>query len=89
MSKSNYTYEYKTILRRLRDARHNAGYTQREVASKLGRHQSFISKIESGERRIDVVELAELMRIYKTPLDMRLSDILSGSYNAKPVKKGK
>ena len=37
----------------------NAGLTQAEVARKLRRHQSFISTVESGQRRIDVVELLD------------------------------
>jgi transcriptional regulator with XRE-family HTH domain len=37
-----------------------AGLTQSEVATRLGRYQSFIANIESGQRRIDVVELLDL-----------------------------
>ena len=40
--------------------REESGLTQVEVAAKLGRHQPFISNIESGQRRIDVVELLDL-----------------------------
>jgi transcriptional regulator with XRE-family HTH domain len=43
-------------------ARKDAGLTQAEVASKLERPQSYISKYESGERRLDVVEFLELAR---------------------------
>jgi transcriptional regulator with XRE-family HTH domain len=49
-----------------------AGLTQVEVANRLERPQSFVSKIESGERRVDVVELSELARIYRRPLDFFL-----------------
>lgn len=48
----------------LKDARQGAGLTQQEVARKLGRPQSFVSKCESGERRVDVVELLDFLRIY-------------------------
>ena len=41
--------------------------TQKEVADKLGKPQSFISKIESVERRLDVVELKRFIKIYKKP----------------------
>ena len=59
---------YRRFLVRLRQARTEAGLTQVEVARRLGRLQSFVSKCESGERRVDVVELAALARLYRKPL---------------------
>jgi transcriptional regulator with XRE-family HTH domain len=50
----------------LREARQKAGLTQVEAAKKLGCRQTFISKIECGERRIDVVEFVVMMRVYGT-----------------------
>ena len=50
-----------------------AELTQVEVAHKLRRPQSFVSKIESGERRVDVVELTELARVYRKSLDFFVS----------------
>ena len=41
-----------------------AGLTQTEVARHFGGHASFVSKIESGERRIDVIELVDFCKIY-------------------------
>ena len=41
--------------------------TQEEVAAKLKVEQSWVSKVERGVRRIDVVELARFARIYKKP----------------------
>ena len=60
--------EYTRFLSRLRAAREGAGLTQVEVARRLRVPQSFVSKCESGERRVDVVELAALARIYRRPL---------------------
>lgn len=60
---------YRLFLRRLREARLAAGLTQAEVAAELGRPQSFVSKCESGERRIDVVELTEFARLYRKDLN--------------------
>jgi len=56
--------DYAAFLRRLRRARERAGLSQTEAARKLGRPQSFISKCESGERRVDVVEMKAFARIY-------------------------
>lgn len=45
------------FLRCLREARGRAGLTQVELAGKLGQTQSFVSKCERGERRLDMVEV--------------------------------
>ena len=44
-------------------ARKTAGLTQAELALRLGCHQSFVARLESGERRVDVVELIVLARV--------------------------
>jgi transcriptional regulator with XRE-family HTH domain len=59
----------------LRQARLDAGLRQEDVRRSIGGvYQSYISKIESGERRIDFVELAELAALYKKPLTYFLSE---------------
>jgi transcriptional regulator with XRE-family HTH domain len=60
MPKSLYRPEHDRLLRLLREARLAAGLTQGEVAERLGRPQSFVSKVESGERRLDVLEFCDL-----------------------------
>lgn len=65
MSKSIYSKDYKEIINRLKTARIEIGLAQQEVADKLGKPQSFISKIESGERRLDVAEIKKFAAIYK------------------------
>jgi transcriptional regulator with XRE-family HTH domain len=55
---------YKLFLGRLREARLAVGLTQAEAAATLRRPQSYVSKCESGERRVDVVELTEFARLY-------------------------
>jgi transcriptional regulator with XRE-family HTH domain len=64
MSKSQYTIRYERLLQSLRAARREAGLTQAQVAKHLHVYASFVSKIESGERRLDVVELADFCRLY-------------------------
>jgi transcriptional regulator with XRE-family HTH domain len=63
-----YLREYKAFLKRLRQAREDAGLTQAEVARDLFRPQSFVSKSESGERRVDFVELQHFAKLCKKPL---------------------
>ncbi|PIR73118.1 MAG: hypothetical protein COV26_00235, partial [Candidatus Nealsonbacteria bacterium CG10_big_fil_rev_8_21_14_0_10_36_23] len=67
--KSIYSKEYKGVVDKLKKARQKAGLKQEEVASKLKKPQSFISKIESGERRVDVAELKQLAKIYKKDIN--------------------
>ena len=64
MEKSQHTRKYAQLLEALRQARKRAGLTQVEVAKKLRTYRTYVSKCESGERRIDAVELAEFCRLY-------------------------
>jgi len=64
MVKSIHTKEYAYFVERLRKARFEAGLTQVQVAKKLGRPQSHISNVESGQQRVDVVELQRFAKIY-------------------------
>lgn len=59
---------YQRFLQRLRKARLDAGLGQVEVAKKLKKPQSFVSKFESGERRLDFVEVEKLAKLYGKPL---------------------
>src|SRR4051794_31092200 len=57
MRKSIHSPQQMVLLRLLRDLRVEAGLRQDELAARLGRPQSFVSKYETGERRLDVLEL--------------------------------
>lgn len=72
MNKSVYSKEYKDIIERLKTARIEAGFSQQEIADKLGKPQSYISKIESGERRLDVAEMKKFAQVYKKSADFFL-----------------
>lgn len=63
------TKRYRAFLARLRLAREDAGLTQQEVADVLDRPQTWVSKCEIGERRVDFVELEELAEVYGKALD--------------------
>lgn len=58
--KSVFTDRYNLLKALLIKTRHDAGLTQVELAVKLSRPQSFVSKFERGERRLDVVEFLEV-----------------------------
>jgi transcriptional regulator with XRE-family HTH domain len=55
--------QQKKLLVLLRGVRVEAGLTQSELASRLGADQTFISKYESGERRLDILELREVCQV--------------------------
>ena len=65
---NDYQLAYERLRVKLRIARIEAGLTQVEVAGTLGKPQSFVSKIETGERRVGFLELQLLARIYGNPL---------------------
>jgi transcriptional regulator with XRE-family HTH domain len=73
MPKSIYSKEYRKAVEQLKKARQDAGLKQVEVAKKLGKPQSFVSKVERGERRLDVAELKQFADIYRKPLDFFVS----------------
>ncbi|MBI4430969.1 MAG: helix-turn-helix transcriptional regulator [Candidatus Omnitrophica bacterium] len=65
---SIWSKEYKVFLHKLKKARVESDFTQVAVAKKLKKEQSYVSKCESGERRVDVVELKEFAHLYRKPL---------------------
>jgi len=69
MDKAIYTKDHKFLVAQLKKARQSAGLDQKDVAELLGKTQSYVSKIESGQRRIDIVQLKEFARVYKKDLD--------------------
>ncbi len=69
MSKTIYSKEHKYLIEQLKKARKEAGLDQEQVAKILKKTQSYVSKIESGQRRIDVVQLKALAKIYKKSIN--------------------
>ena len=67
MEKTIYSREYQVFLKELRDARERSSLTQTQLAEKLGQTQSFISKMERGERRVDIVELRAICAALGVP----------------------
>jgi transcriptional regulator with XRE-family HTH domain len=65
MDKSIHTKEYATLVEKLKRARLEAGLTQVTAAKKLKCSQSYISKVEAGELRLDVIELQQFADLYR------------------------
>lgn len=66
MEKNLYTDRQVILLSLLRAVRKTAGVRQEDVAKTLDRPQSFVSKYESGERRLDVLELYDVCKALDT-----------------------
>jgi transcriptional regulator with XRE-family HTH domain len=60
MTRSLFLLSYGVLTQCLVDARTAAGVTQIELAERLGRPQSFVSKVEGGDRRLDVIEFLQI-----------------------------
>jgi len=81
VEKFTHSEGYDLFLIRLRHARQEVGLTQGQLANRLGRTQSFVSKCERGERRLDIVELRTfciVMGISFTDFVLRLACELDG-----------
>ncbi|MCL4416451.1 MAG: helix-turn-helix transcriptional regulator [Actinobacteria bacterium] len=71
---SKYTDDYKYMADRLKAARIEAGLGQGVAARLIDKSQSYISKIEAGLLRLDLVQLNELAKLYEKSLDYFLRD---------------
>ena len=60
MAKTIHRSEYRHVVNRLREAREASGMSQTALAIRLGRNQQWVSLMESGSRRLDVIEFAEV-----------------------------
>jgi ribosome-binding protein aMBF1 (putative translation factor) len=60
--KSDLSKKYELFQRLLIQAREDAGLSQQDVADRLRRHQTYVSKCERGERRMDLIEFLEIAK---------------------------
>ncbi|KAF1710185.1 helix-turn-helix domain-containing protein [Pseudoxanthomonas sacheonensis] len=90
MPKPIHRPEYAVVRRLLTDIRHEAQLTQEAVAEALGQPQPYMSTIEAGQRRIDIIELRDLCRALGVSLDdfvRRLEAALAAPTKSSPVKR--
>jgi len=64
MKKTIHSTEYRNVVEKLKKARKESGLTQKEVAEKLKKPQSYVSKAEAGEQRLDIIELKSFAKTY-------------------------
>ncbi|GLS28380.1 Helix-turn-helix [Mesorhizobium albiziae] len=65
MVKTLGTQRHRSLIALLIERREASGLTQSELAAKLGQYQSFVARLESGQRRVDVIEFIELAEILR------------------------
>jgi transcriptional regulator with XRE-family HTH domain len=69
MEKTIRTKEYALFIERMKKARLESGLRQIDVAKKMKRPQSYISRVESGEYRLDILEVKRFAKIYGKSID--------------------
>jgi len=67
--KTIYSPDHKKLIEKLKKARKEAGLDQIKAAKLLGKTQSYVSKAESGQRRLDIMQLKDFAKIYKKTLN--------------------
>jgi transcriptional regulator with XRE-family HTH domain len=75
MEKSTHTKEYAVLRAELVAARESAQLSQRALAARLGTPHSWVAKVESGERRIDVLELCWFLAACGKQIPRALADL--------------
>lgn len=75
MSKSIHQQDYALFLQHLRDSREQSGLTQEQIAAEMGVTQTFISKCERGERRMDLLEVRDYCKAMRVPFEKFVADL--------------
>lgn len=69
MGRTIRTKEYAIFIERMKKARAESGLLQIEVAKAMKRPQSYISRVESGEYRLDILEVKKFAKLYKKSIE--------------------
>jgi len=86
MTRSIFTAKYKDLCDLLVQVRHSRNLTQSQVAERLNRPQSFVSKYENGERRLDVIEFLEVAAALGVEPQSLLNTVQGKSKTRKPQR---
>ena len=73
MDKTLVTERHQRLIALIIEAREKSGMTQTDLADALGEYQSFVARLESGQRRLDVIEFIRLAEV----LDFDLTEMIS------------
>ena len=76
--KTIYSPAYRRLIQRLRERRLELVMTQSQVAGRVGRRKSWLSKVEQCERRLDFLETIDLLRVLKIEPDEAVRIVLQG-----------
>ena len=87
MTRSIFSQEYERFRRLLIEARKRLGLTQAQVAARLGKPQSFVSKYERGERRLDLVEIIDVADALEVDPHYILAGVISSRAATKEPKR--
>ncbi len=83
MAKSIFTEEHRKFIAALRRVRVAAGVTQTELSQRLGKNQSYISNIERGQRRLDVIEFSHIALALRQSPQALFAELLTATKLAK------
>lgn len=75
LAKGFHDQRYRDLIGKLADRRRDLGLSQAEMATRLGRHQQFVSRYETGERRLDVVEFIDIARSLQLDIQTVIADV--------------
>ncbi|MDR1207576.1 MAG: helix-turn-helix transcriptional regulator [Rickettsiales bacterium] len=74
-TKSIFNPKYKRLIDDMVDARKKKGWSQRELAKQAGVSHCFIGRMETRERRLDVIEAVEIMKLLGLSRSMILKKV--------------
>ena len=86
-AKSIHKNEYSVLLRRLRELRTDAGMTQVDLSTALQRPQSYVSDVERGSRRMDLLQLRELCNACGRSLTEFVDEFEQELEQVRPIRK--
>lgn len=86
MTRSVFLQSYGVLTQCLVDARTAAGVTQVELAERLGRPQSFVAKIDGGDRRLDVIEFLQITAELNVDPEPIIKSVLAALPNDEQVR---